>query len=266
MHAIISDIHSNVEALEAVLEDIRSQDIDEILCLGDVVGYGPDPEVCIDIVEKECRFCLSGNHDYATLTKAERFNPLAEEAIDYTRNRLKPAPFKGDWYKKLVFARSRLEQRWTWLEQLFLEKRERDVLYVHGSPRDPRNEYILETDVTFGNVEKIEEIFTLTPRACFVGHSHVPGIIQREAERKFDYQYPVDFENVKELEEDKKYVINVGSVGQPRDGDPRACYVILEDGLVRFRRVEYSVERTVEKIYAVTELDNFLGDRLRDGR
>ena len=95
MRAIISDVHSNIEALQAVLADIAQQGAEEILCLGDVVGYGPDPEECIDLIEKMCRFCLSGNHDYAVLTRAERFNPLAEEAVDYTRSVLKPRRFRS---------------------------------------------------------------------------------------------------------------------------------------------------------------------------
>jgi len=167
MRAIISDVHSNIEALQAVLTDIQQQGAEEILCLGDIIGYGPDPEECIDLIEKKCRFCLSGNHDYAVLTHAERFNPLAEEAVDYTRSVLKPA----------ALSSGRKKARWRFLELLPTRITEGDLFYVHGSPRDDRNEYILESDILFGMADKIRQIFELTPRLLFVGHTHYPGVI-----------------------------------------------------------------------------------------
>jgi len=252
MYAIISDIHSNVEALTAVMDDIASQGVDEILCLGDVVGYGPDPEECIDMIEEKCRFCLSGNHDYAVLTRAERFNPLAEEAVDFTRRRLRPK-----WY-----SFGRLRARWSFLEGIFEQKREQDVLYVHGSPRDSRNEYILETDITFGNVEKIEEIFALVPRLCFVGHTHVPGIITEE----FEFKAPSDFGGEIELDPDEKYIINVSAVGQPRDGDNRACYAIVDGNKIAYRRVEYDFRKTMEKMEVVGPISREAAERLEQGR
>ena len=158
MRAIISDVHSNIEALQAVLTDIQQQGAEEILCLGDIIGYGPDPEECIDLIEKKCRFCLSGNHDYAVLTHADRFNPLAEEAVDYTRSVLKPA----------ALSSGRKKARWRFLELLPTRITEGDLFYVHGSPRDDRNEYILESDILFGMADKIRQIFELTPRLLFV--------------------------------------------------------------------------------------------------
>jgi len=252
MYAIISDIHSNIEALTAVMEDIKSLNAEEILCLGDVVGYGPSPEECIDVVEKSCRFCLSGNHDYAVLTRAERFNPLAEEAVEFTRRRLKPK-----WY-----SLGRKRDRWSFLLNQFEQKREHDILYVHGSPRDPRNEYILETDITFGNLDKIEEIFELVPRYCFVGHTHVPGVITEN----FEFLAPADFESKLDLEQGKKYLINVGAVGQPRDGDNRACYVTVEDNHIEYRRPEYDYVKTMDKMANVGPISKEAAERLEQGR
>ena len=259
MNAIISDVHSNIEALTAVMEDIHSQDISDTLCLGDVVGYGPDPEACIDIIDGVCRFCLSGNHDYAVLTEAERFNPLAEEAVEATRERLKPGLLKGDWYR---FGKSRTRARWQFLERLFLDKRERDILYVHGSPLDPRNEYILETDLVFGNIDKIEEILAVIPRFCFVGHTHVPGIITEE----FQFLHPVDFHLTMRFEPDQKYIVNVGSVGQPRDGDNRACYVVMDNDTITYRRVKYDFHKTMSKMQSLGPLSAQHAERLEQGR
>ncbi len=264
MYAIISDIHSNTEALDAVLADIHSQGIDEILCLGDVVGYGPEPEECIDRIEASCRFCLSGNHDYAVLTRAERFNPLAEEAVDFTRQRLKPGLFKGGWYKRLFGAGPRVKARWRFLENLFLEKRENDVLYVHGSPRDQRNEYILETDITYGNVEKMQEIFQMIPHLCFVGHSHVPGIFIDASEPRF--LSPTEMSGPYELDANHKYIVNIGSVGQPRDGDNRSCYVVVDGARVIYRRVPYNYLATMEKIRQMGPLSAQHCDRIAQGR
>jgi diadenosine tetraphosphatase ApaH/serine/threonine PP2A family protein phosphatase len=121
------------------------------------------------------------------------------------------------------------------------------------------NEYVFPEDTY--NRRKMEKIFALIRKHSFQGHTHVPGVFTED----FRFFSPDEIDNEYRLG-DEKTMINVGSVGQPRDGDPRACYVLLEDSVVRFRRVEYPIEETVEKIHAVPELDNFLGDRLRDGR
>ena len=138
-------------------------------------------------------------------------------------------------------------------------KRENGFLFVHGSARNPLNEYVFPEDIY--NQRKMEKIFALVEQHCFQGHTHVPGVFTQGlnffSPEEISYQYRLTPE---------KSMVNVGSVGQPRDGDPRACYVVLEDDLVKFRRVEYPFEETIKKIYATPELDNFLGDRLRDGR
>lgn len=252
MHAIISDLHCNLEALNAVMADIKAHDVKEILCLGDVVGYGADPEETIDIVERNCRFCLSGNHDYAVLTSADRFNPPAAEAVDFARRVLKPNPL----------SLSRKKARWHFLESLPTRIEEGDVLYVHGSPRDDRNEYILETDIVFGNFDKIREIFEMTPRLLFVGHTHVPGVIDQEC----NFWYPGNDDCEFEFLPGRKYLVNVGSVGQPRDGDSRASYVLIEGNKATWRRIEYDFHATMKKMVRVGPLSSESSDRLEYGR
>jgi predicted phosphodiesterase len=252
MQAIISDLHSNLPAIEAILEDIVQQGAEEIVCLGDVVGYGPSPVEAIDRSMRMCRFVLSGNHDYAVITKAVRFNPLAEEAVEFTRQELKPT----------ALSLGRKKTRWQFLEQLPTRIEEGAVLYVHGSPRDDRNEYILESDMVFGNQDKISDIFTLVTRLLFVGHTHVPGIINTA----FEFLHP-DGDNVRfDLDPQEKYIINVGSVGQPRDGDNRACYVLFDDGAVTYRRVSYDFRKTMTEMTRVGPISHDAADRLEYGR
>lgn len=246
--AIISDIHSNLESLQAVLADIESQGIDEVVCLGDVVGYGPNPSQCIDIVS-QCKVCLLGNHDQGALFDPEGFNTGAERAIFWTRQQLENGNSDGA---------DRL-RRWEFLAKLPRNYQEGDSLYVHGSARNPLNEYVFPEDVY--NRRKMEKIFALVRGCVFQGHTHVPGVFTE----RYSFLSPDQIDGEYRLGEEK-VMINVGSVGQPRDSDPRSCYVVLEDDVVRFRRVQYPLEETIRKIYEVPELDNFLGDRLRDGR
>jgi predicted phosphodiesterase len=246
--ALISDIHSNIESLEAVLADIRDQGITEIYCLGDLVGYGPNPREVIDEITK-CQVCLLGNHDQGALFDPEGFNSGAERAIFWTRNQLENGPGTAAMRQK----------RWDFLGELPRNHIEDNHLYIHGSARNPLNEYVFPEDIY--NKRKLEKIFTLIPKYAFQGHTHVPGVFTEN----FNFFSPEELNNEFRLDREKA-MINVGSVGQPRDGNPRACYVVLEDDLVRFRRVEYPFDRTIAKIYEVPELDNFLGDRLRDGR
>jgi len=270
MRAIISDIHSNLEALQAVLAEIdnlategHQDDSDslEILCLGDVVGYGPDPEEVIDLVEARCRFTLSGNHDYAVVTSPRYFNALAEEAVNYTRRVLKPGSLGLGRLGRLG-GQGRKQARWEFLERLPTRIEEGDFLYVHGSPRDERNEYILESDVIFGGHAKIREIFEMTPWLLFVGHTHVPGIIGPD----FGFWRPEENGAVFEIPSQGKFIINVGSVGQPRDGDNRACYVLADKERITYRRVAYDVGRTIEKMSRVGPISKEAAGRLDQGR
>jgi predicted phosphodiesterase len=247
--AIISDIHGNLEALQAVLDDIKKQSIDEgVYCLGDVIGYGPNPRECIDLV-MDCKLVLLGNHDQGALFDPDGFNPAAERAIMWTRDQLEqPAE-----------ARQVREKRWEFLADRPRSFRENGTLYVHGSARNPLNEYVFPEDIY--NQRKMEKIFTLVERYCFQGHTHVPGIFTENLQ----FLTPDDIGPAYRLD-GKKTLCNVGSVGQPRDQDPRACYVLYDGETIRYRRVDYDFETTIRKIYDVPDLDNFLGDRLREGR
>ncbi len=246
--AIVSDIHANLEALTAVMADLASQGATEIYCLGDIVGYGPNPCECIDAV-MQFDACVLGNHDQGALFDPEGFSAGAERAVFWTRSQLESPPD----------APERNLRRWNFLCELPRTIREDGLLFVHGSPRSPLNEYVFPEDVH--NPRKLEKLFSVIERFCFQGHTHVPGVLTEDGRflrpDQFGEAYPLG---------SQRAMINVGSVGQPRDGDRRSCYVILEDGAVRFRRVEYPFEETARKIYAIPELDNFLGDRLRDGR
>ena len=248
MKALISDIHSNLEALETVLADIQSQGIADVYCLGDLVGYGPNPRECIDLV-MNCSVCLLGNHDQGALFDPEGFNSGAERAIFWTRGQLENGG--GTQVER--------HRRWDFLGTLPRNYQEDNFLFVHGSARNPLNEYVFPEDIY--NRRKLEKIFALIPQFAFQGHTHVPGVFtdsfQFFTPEELNYEYRLGAE---------KAMINIGSVGQPRDGNPNACYAIIDDDTIRFRRVEYPLEKTIAKIYEVPELDNFLGDRLRDGR
>ncbi|WP_406697563.1 metallophosphoesterase family protein [Singulisphaera sp. Ch08] len=277
--ALISDIHGNLEALEVVLDDIKSQGITEIFCLGDIIGYGPNPRECIDRVMEHCRVTLLGNHDQGAMFDPDGFNIGAERAIFWTREQLESSS-----------DRENNERRWEFLGELPRTFRSDPFLFVHGSPRNPLSEYIFPEDIY--NHRKMERLFQLVDRYCFQGHTHVPGVFTEG----FQFYAPEEIDNEYTMG-DGKLMINVGSVGQPRDGDPRACYVVLDDGKpaaangatatadssapapapadpaeatgpirVSFRRLAYDFESTIRKIYSISELEPFLGDRLRQGR
>ena len=248
--ALISDIHANLEGLEAVLADARDQGVDKFYCLGDVVGYGPNPRECIDLVRESCEICILGNHDQAALFDPEGFNQSAERAVFWTREELERRDGDAE-----VNA-----ERWDFLGELPRCRREETLLFVHGSARNPLNEYVFPEDVY--NHRKMDALFQLVEGACFQGHTHVPGVFTEDRQ----FFSPEEIEYRYTLRQEEKVMINVGSVGQPRDSDPRSCYVILDESKVEFRRVDYPFENTIKKIYDIPDLDNFLGDRLREGR
>ena len=244
--AIISDLHGNFEALTAVLEDIKTQGADEIFCLGDVVGYGPNPRECIDAC-RDFELVLLGNHDNGALFDPDGFSSGAERAIFWTRQQLEDTSVEG------------AEERWDFLAKLPRTHRVEDFLFVHGSPRSPLNEYVFPEDAY--NQRKIERIFGFIHQYCFQGHTHVPGVFTENCR----FYSPTEIGNEFKLNE-QKVMVNVGSVGQPRDGDPRSSYVTVDGDQLTFHRVEYDPTPTREKIYAIDSLDNFLGDRLLEGR
>ncbi len=255
--AVISDIHGNAEALRTVLLDIEKRAIERIVCLGDIVGYGPDPLECVDLVRLRCEWSLMGNHDFGVLYEPTNFNPPAESAAFWTREQFEREPDD-----KLRAAR--LE----YLHSLRVRVVETPpgtampVLAVHGSPRRPINEYIFPDDAV-GAPEKLQSIFERVERLCIVGHTHVPGVFTDEP----DFYPPGELgDSSYRFQNGEKAVINVGSVGQPRDLDPRACYAILHPDRVQFVRVEYDVDVTANRIKAIPALSPWLGERLYDGR
>ena len=254
--AIISDVHGNLEALRAVLEDIDRQQVDAIYCLGDVVGYGPNPCECVNLIRERCSMVLLGNHDQGALFDPDGFNVGAEKAIRWTRAQL-------EQHDRL--SRNASDPLTDFLGELPRTHVEGDLLFVHGSARRPLDEYVFPEDIY--NPLKMEHIFELFGKSCFQGHTHIPGIFTTAP----DFISPLVPKSGPNQEQrlalpSGKAMVNCGSVGQPRDGDSRACYLILEDDSVRYRRIEYPCDVTCRKIHAIPDLDNFLGDRLTQGR
>ncbi len=247
--AFISDIHGNLEALDAVLADIDRLGLGEIYCLGDVVGYGPDPAACIDRVMARCKVTIRGNHDEAIVQGPLGFNPVARDALEWTRARLRPRFWSPD-----------SRRRWRFVTNLPLQHQWQQCLLVHGSPRNPTSEYIMDRDILFGPPGMFSEIFARFDKVCLVGHTHIPGVFyegprfvpQRDMPDRFSF-------------EGLKMVINVGSVGQPRDHDARACYLTCKDGEFQFHRVGYDFTVTQNKILAHSQLDKRLAERLGEG-
>ena len=250
MLAILSDIHANLAALEAVLADIEQQGVNRIVCLGDVVGYGPEPKGCIDLAFG-FELTILGNHEQALMEqfKGSSFNVRAKGSLSWTRECLS---MLGD-------DREANGKRWDFLGTLPQSHTDGDILYVHGTPREPINEYLYPRDIY--HREKLCDIFRRVDRLCFNGHTHIPGIWTEDMKylslEQVNFRYRLT---------DKKAILNVGSVGQPRDGDARGCYVIFDGDSVAFRRVSYPVEQTVEKMRNIASLDPSLADRLVRGR
>ena len=248
--AIISDIHANHEALTVVLADIKRRSIKDIVCLGDIIGYGPNPRECLQDL-MGCKAVLMGNHEEAVLYYGEDFNPKAREAIDWTRDQLnRPDCPKEENYDLWNFLGV--------MEQLITTD---EAMFVHASPRDPTKEYVTPDDCKKDRA-KLEDIFTKFDRICFIGHSHIAGVYTQELR----YIDPKTIGNEYTIEDGRKVLINTGAVGQPRDGDPRASYVTFDGRTIRFHRLEYDFKATMDKIYKEERLPNYLADRLAVGR
>lgn len=249
-YAVISDIHSNIEATTAVLDDINSRGINDIICLGDVVGYGPSPVETLDAISKVVRVCLMGNHDEALLKGAHSFNKWARDAIDWTRDALR----EGD--------AEDVKKRFNYIENMGLKFQTNGLYFVHGSPRHPTIEYILREDIYNGAYDKFEEIFASFEKCLFVGHSHTPCVISEDLEyfSVADLNYRFSY-----ADPSKKFIVNVGSVGQPRDNDTRACYVEIDGNEIMFHRVEYDYKATMARIKGIERLSDKLGERLARG-
>jgi len=272
--AVVSDIHGNLEAFEAALADIERRSIKLIYCLGDIVGYGASPKECLDAVIDRCELSLCGNHDQAVFYEPTNFNIGAERAAYWTRQVLEDEPNKA-----------KRNRRWEVLGRLPIRHEANGLLLVHASPRRPVNEYLFPEDV-YTNPGKILDNFKRLEehhRACLVGHTHVPGVFLDDP--CFEPPDELSEVGVYSITSDEKAIINVGSIGQPRDRDPRLCYIVVyEKGeapegydppevgegeycvTLEFIRLEYDIEKAARKIYDVPELDDFLGTRLFEGR
>jgi len=237
--ALFGDIHANWEALEAVLADAMSQGVSDYVCLGDVIGYNADPAACLEKIREMGCPTVKGNHDEVASGNhsLDNMNPTAASALQWTRDQLSQ------------------DQR-SWLAKLRMVRQVEDFTVVHSTLDQPAAwNYVTNR---FDAMASFSYQFT---RVCFHGHTHVPRVYI-----KSDRVLEVEPEVV-EVEPDAKYFINAGSVGQPRDGDWRACYVIydLEARLLRFRRVEYDIATTQRKILAAG-LPGSLADRIAEGR
>lgn len=238
--AIVSDIHGNLEALTAVLEVIDEMAPDTIVCLGDVVGYGANPNEVVDIAKERFELTIRGNHDHAAIDPAEEayFNSWAVQAIRWTRDQLTAA--NAEFLSSLPYV-SLLD----------------DTRLVHASPGEPEKwRYVLSPQAA------AREFSTFSESFCFIGHSHVPMIVLRTevgASELLDGEVA--------LPAGARVLINVGSVGQPRNGDPRASFAVLDldDRSAKLVQVPYDHNAAREKIIAAG-LPRFLGDRLLLGQ
>ncbi len=221
-YAIIADIHANLAAFQAVLDDIKSRGgVEEVWCLGDVVGYGPDPHQCIELLRQYNHVCVAGNHDWAAIGKMDtsEFNPDAAATCLWTAQQLSPEDIE-------------------YLENLPLVIRKEDFTLVHGSPREPIWEYLLSTSNAKQNFAYFQSQF------CLVGHSHLPLVFRYSEAGTCSFSQFLT--NVGLVLGKSRLIINPGGVGQPRDDDPRASYAIYDSGsgLVKLYRVTYDIGAT----------------------
>ena len=221
-YALIADIHANLTAFTAVLDDIKLKGgVEEIWCLGDVVGYGPDPHQCIELLRQYNHVCVAGNHDWAAIGKLDtsNFNPDAAVACRWTAQQLTPEDVK-------------------YLESLPLVSQKDDFTLVHGSPREPIWEYLMSASSARENFTYFQSHF------CLVGHSHVPLAFRYGDDGVCSFSSFSPYAGL--ILGRNRLIINPGGVGQPRDGDPRASYAIYdsERKMVRLYRVPYDIDAT----------------------
>jgi diadenosine tetraphosphatase ApaH/serine/threonine PP2A family protein phosphatase len=254
MLAVISDIHANFEALRAVFEELDRLEVATVICLGDLVGYGPDPVQCVDAVRERCEVTLCGNHDFALVYGADDFNPVARGSLDFHRRLLMPR-----FDRPSPAARA----RWEFLKNLPKRYVREELLFVHASPRNPVAEYLRKIDVLLAMTQKLNENFAQVDWLCFIGHTHRAGVITQDLK----FLEPADVGGTFRAQPHQKAIINPGSVGQPRDRDARASFLTLsEEGEVCFRRVAYNVQAVAAKMAKMPDMDPSLADRLRRGQ
>lgn len=237
---VVSDIHGNLEALQAVLKAMEPCDLDAVWCLGDLVGYGPDPNACVETARALAWQCVAGNHDVVATTGdgLEEFNPAAAAALSLTARNLSPENrlYLAGLPSHLVMA---------------------DVTLVHGSPRNPIWEYVSSIEVARHNLDRFQTLL------CLVGHTHMPAVFTFSDGRASQARPQSGIETEVSA---GRHVLNPGSVGQPRDGDPRAAFAILDlaRGAIVHHRAEYNIAATQGKMLAAG-LPSRLAARLEHG-
>ncbi len=240
-YAFFSDVHANFEALKAFAIDLQNERIDKVFFLGDAVGYGPNPNECVEMIDRIAHVKLIGNHDYAALglMETEYFNQYAAEAMSWTRNSLS---------KETIAILSKFQISHTF----------DNILIVHSSPREPEMwHYIL-------GMTDVEENFKhFTQKICLVGHTHRPFIVSIDSKGNCIISNKPE----EKILPGRRYLINIGSLGQPRDGDPRSCYVIYDTKtqIIRHKRVAYDYDAT-QKRMAALGMPEYLIERLAVGR
>ena len=230
--AIFSDIHSNLEALTTAFGYIDQVGIDQVICLGDIVGYGPDPQECITRIRERCGWIILGNHDVGIISPEQLhdFNSVARSALEWTIRELNT--HAREFFLSLPYSMTK-----------------EGMMFVHSTPRNPAKwEYI------FSSFEARLYSDAFTERLCFIGHSHIPGV------------YCMNL-RVREYNTMDKFIINVGSIGQPRDGDPRLSFGILDTvaGTYENVRLDYDAKTTASKILK-RGLPRYLAERILIGR
>jgi diadenosine tetraphosphatase ApaH/serine/threonine PP2A family protein phosphatase len=239
-YAVLSDVHANLEALVSVFRDMERKKIGDILFLGDAVGYGPNPDECIELLAARCKILLPGNHDWGAtgLTDMHYFNEYARYALEWTKGVLSA--------KHREILRSLPVKR---------EIPDHGMLLVHATPLEPEQWHYLLTlqdaELNFGHFDQ---------QFCFLGHSHQPFIIEKVPSGEL-----LTHKDAAQMKESSRYIVNTGSVGQPRDGDPRACYVIIDDQGIEIVRVPYDIVSVQEKMKR-EHLPHMLVERLSIGR
>jgi putative phosphoesterase len=237
--AIFSDIHGNLPALERVLQEIDASNVDFVVCCGDVVGYGANPNECVELLRERKIPTIAGNHDYAALSLIDitYFNEIAKRSIQWTRQVLKP-------------------ENQQFLRDMPLSLEVADMLFVHSSPKAPEAwNYV----ITLGDARQSFRAFG--QRVCFIGHSHTPFVVEN-----CDGNLSCPTSPVVEFKQGCRYLVNVGSVGQPRDRNPEACFAIYdrEKLQLEIRRVEYDLARA-QKAIVEAGLPPELAERLNFG-
>ena len=243
--AVLSDIHANRQALEAVLAAVDEAGVEEIWCLGDMVGYGAEPDACTALVRERCATCLVGNHDLAVLNAIDisTFSDTAAAAVEWTRD---------------IIGEESLE----FLASLDPAASQQGIGLFHASPRDPVWEYVISVDQAEAGFAAQEE------RVGLIGHSHIALFFARGVGGRRGSAQGAQAGEGTELEiAEGSWLLNPGSVGQPRDGDPRAAWLELdtEEWTVRYHRVSYDVEGAAAAILAAG-LPRILAERLQAGR